>query len=98
MKAYEGIIYTEWELAKGSCGFNLGDMPVFGRYVNGVALFAWGHQCVVAGHMTCGGNTLEDAMKNGVARAVKYGVAESDRRLSRKKFAATLADPTRLSA
>lgn len=98
---------VDWKQAAGSCGYNIGDTPVMAAYVNGVGLFAWQtsgrpagarpwFNCVVTGQMTCGGETLEAAQAAGVRVALRDGVTEADRRLSRKQFDAVVADPTRL--
>lgn len=98
---------VNWVRAAGSCGYNIGDTPVMAAYVNGVGLFAWQtsgrpagakpwFNCVVTGQMTCGGETLEAAQASGVRVALRDGVTEADRRLSRKQFDALVADPTQL--
>lgn len=87
----------EWILARGSCGFNLGDRQVEAAYVNGVALFAYEspslsrpnapfYNCVVTGQMTCGSASMAKAKASGVYEAKKHGTNEADRRLSRKQF------------
>lgn len=85
----------KWIKASGNCGFNV-DRPIEAAYVNGVALFSFEsrlsksgnpfYSCVVTGHMTCGGATLEEAQREGVRRAVEDGVRGSDRRISRAEF------------
>lgn len=99
---------NEWVLAKGSCGLNVaGD--VFGAYVNGIALFSFKwkskskskstkpfYSCVVTGHMTCGGGTLEEAQAKGLARALDAPGSEADQKMSRKEFNALIANNTRL--
>lgn len=91
---------TGWAVAKGSAGYNVRG-PVYGRYVNGVALFAflasWSKEehwsCVVTGHLTAGGDTLEQACRAGEAYARKNGVSGADRRLTKKQFQARMDDP-----
>jgi hypothetical protein len=94
--------HDEWILAAGTCGMNLGDRPVYATYVNGVALFAYqsnlGHySCSVTGQLTCGGDSLHEAMDAGALEALKWGVLEADRRYSRKKFQEIVNDSTRLN-
>lgn len=88
---------VSWVTANGSCGFNVDGGAVQAAYVNGVALFVFESSlsradqpffnCVVTGHMTCGGETIEAAKDAGVRRARAWGVDGADRRLSRAKFA-----------
>src|ERR1051326_7239511 len=65
-----------WSEAAGSCGFNVNG-PVYGAYVNGVALFVWQQigraSCVVTGHLSHTRTKLEGAMVTGEALAMQYG-------------------------
>lgn len=83
--------YIDWYLAKGSCGFNVGDTPVYGAYVNGVALFDIGACVVVTGH--CSTSSRSSAVKI----ASEDGYKDADRRYSLKQFRAKMEDATRLS-
>jgi hypothetical protein len=96
---------AEWAKAKGTCGFSVAG-PVFGNFVNGVALFCWrndykvhetGEQverwtCVVTGHLSCSGYSQAEAQQAGAKYARTYGVLGSDRRLSRATFDAKMAE------
>lgn len=88
-----------WQLARGSCGFNV-EPPVYGAYVNGNALFVFKTHLpdwycgVVCGHMSTGGETLDKAMARAEEWSNKLGIEGSDHRVSKKQFAAILADPT----
>lgn len=85
----------EWKQAKGKCGYAV-DGPVFGAYVNGVALFAFKHDlgttdpdwhtCVVCGQLSTGGPNLLAAQLSGAFYALKYGRVEADRIVTLEKF------------
>ena len=97
---------AQWRLAKGSCGYSIGDQPVYAAYVNGVALFAFQsgkkppfYLCVVPGLMSCGGHTLEEAQAKGVKEAQDYrNWNEYDRRMTREQFLECIENPERLPA
>ena len=82
----------KWELAKGSCGFNTGDHPVYGAYINGVALFEIAHGAVViTGHMTCSSRLYAEKY------AMDHGVSGAYQRYTTRKFRAVMADSCRLA-
>lgn len=95
----------EWTKAAGGCGLNL-KSGVYAAYVAGVALFAFESAvsrpgaehftCIVVGHMTCGGYTLEEVQAEAVARALQADPADADRKLTRAEFDACVADEFRL--
>jgi len=94
----------DWEIAAGSCGFNTGDRHIYGRYVNGVALFCWGfsvdpnkwHICVIKGHCTVGGLTRQTTMEDAVRFAIENGASGADRRISKSEFKSIMSDTERL--
>jgi hypothetical protein len=90
-KAKESIdSWLDFKKARGRCGFNV-STPVYGQYINGVALFAfqitvnWWY-CVITGHMTCGGNTMESVCQDAVKRVLNSSHKDADQRYTRSKF------------
>lgn len=91
----------EWRRAAGSCGINIGKSPVEAAYVNGVALFAFEsrlstpeapfYSCAVTGHMTCGGNSLEEAKLAGECAALRIDQADSDVKMTKQQFEKVVA-------
>jgi hypothetical protein len=86
-----------WGKARGSAGYNV-EGPVYGNYVNGVALFCFQHApdwwiCVVCGHLSTGGETRELACLRGELYARENGQRDADRHISRKQFDAIMVNP-----
>lgn len=89
--------------ALGSCGFNTGS-PVDVAHIKGTALFVFETSlstpekpfftCVVTGMMSCGGESREAALAEGVRRARSVEVRHLDRRLSYGKLQEMALDPT----
>lgn len=94
----QAIKYAE---ALGSCGFNTtGTVDV--AHVRGISLFVFEsalskenspfYTCVVMGVMSCGANSREEALAEGVRRA--RGNPDTDRRISIQQLEAMATDPT----
>ena len=89
--------------ALGSCGFNTAS-PVDVAHINGTSLFVFESglstpdkpffTCVVTGMMSCGGNSREAAMAEGVRRARSLEARSRERRLSYGKLQEMALDPT----
>ncbi len=87
--------------ALGSCGFNTAS-PVDVAHVGGTALFVFESTlskpevpyftCVITGMMSCSGASREEAMAEGVRRALSGG--DRDRRLSFAQLQEMALDPT----
>lgn len=89
--------------ALGSCGFTTAS-PVDVAHIKGTALFVFESgisspekpffSCVVTGMMTCGADSREAAMAEGVRRARSVEASDLDRRLSYGKLQEMALDPT----
>ena len=91
---------TQWQKAAGSCGFNV-EVDVYAAYVNRVALFVFHsrvgyYSCVVTGHLSSRGDTLDEAQRVAEVLALDADPREADRKFTRKEFDALVADETRL--
>ena len=94
---------VQWIVAKGSCGFNVGDAIVEAAYVNGRSLFVfpalWSKEfwtCVVAGECSCGGNSKDEAKAAGI----KFCIEDDKELRIRKppqKFLDIVNNPERLA-